>query len=239
MTFGEKVSSGFLHGMFSSLPQRYDLVNRILTWGQDQGWRKKAAAECLKGQPRLVLDLGCGTGDLALRLSRLGGPGTRVLGLDFSLPMLETSRTKARQANMKIDFIQADAAHLPLRPGLLDAIGSSFAFRNLTYRNPAAGQYLSEAYEALRPRGRLVIVETSQPPRALVRWAFHSYLRYLVPRLGGLLSGNQKAYRYLAGSALGFFHAEGVSRMLLKTGFQRATFRRLLLGTAAIHTAIR
>ena len=83
------------------------------------------------------------------------------------------------------------------------------------------------------------MVETSQPPGALVRWAFHSYLRYLVPRLGGLLSGNKGAYRYLAGSALGFFPAEEVSRMLLETGFQRVTFRRLLLGTTALHTAIK
>ena len=231
--------SGFLHNMFSSLPRRYDLLNRILTWGQDQRWRRKAVVECLKDRPRWVLDLGCGTGDLALHLSRLGGPGTRVLGLDFSLPMLEAARDKARRTKVKIAFIRADAAHLPLRTGVLDAVGSSFTLRNLTYRNPGAGQYLSEAYKALRPGGRWVMVETSQPPGALVRWAFHSYLRYLVPRLGGFLSGNQGAYRYLAGSALGFLPAEEVSRMLLETGFQRVTFRRLLLGTTALHTAIK
>ena len=231
--------SGFLHKMFSSLPRRYDLLNRLLTWGQDQGWRRKAVAECLKDRPRWALDLGCGTGDLALQLARLGGPGTRVLGLDFSLPMLEAARAKARQAKVEIAFIRADAAHLPLRPGWLDAIGSSFTLRNLTYRNPGAGQYLSQAHKALRPGGRWVTVETSQPPGSLVRWAFHSYLRRLVPSLGGLISGNQGAYRYLAGSALGFFPAEEVSRMLLKTGFQRVTFRRFLRGAIAIHTAIK
>ena len=231
--------SGFLHKMFSSLPPRYDLLNRLLTWGQDQGWRRKAVVECLKDRPRWVLDLGCGTGDLALQLARLGGPGARVLGLDFSLPMLEAARAKARRAKMEIAFIRADAAHLPLRPGLLYVIGSSFTLRNLIYRNPGAGQYLSEAYEALRPGGRWVMVETSQPPGALVRWAFHSYLLYLVPRLGGLISGNRGAYRYLAGSALGFFPAEEVSRMLLETGFQKVTFRRLLGGAVAIHTAIK
>ena len=83
------------------------------------------------------------------------------------------------------------------------------------------------------------MVETSQPPGALARWAFHGYLRYLVPRLGGLLSGNQGAYRYLAASALGFFPAEEVSRMLLETGFQRVTFRRFLRGAIALHTAIK
>jgi len=231
--------SGFLHNMFSSLPRRYDLLNCLLTWGQDQPWRRKAVVECLKDRPRLVLDLGCGTGDLALRLSRLGGPGIRVLALDFSLPMLEAARAKARRAKAEIAFIRADAAHLPLRPGLLDVIGSSFTLRNLTYRNPGAGQYLSEAHRALRPGGRWVMVETSQPPGAQVRGAFHCYLRCLVPRLGGLLSGNKGAYRYLAGSALGFFPAEEVSRMLLETGFQSVTFRRFLRGAIAIHTAIK
>ena len=224
--------------MFSSLPRSYDLVNRILTWGQDQRWRREAAVECLKERPRLVLDLGCGTGGLALLLSR-PRPGARVIGLDFSLPMLEAARAKARRAKAEIGFIRADAAHLPLRTGVLDAIGSSFILRNLTYRNPGAGQYLSEAYRVLRPGGRWVMVETSQPPGALLRWAYHCYLRYLVPRLGGLLSGNWGAYRYLARSALGFLSPAEVSRMLLETGFQRVTFRRLLGGTIALHTAIK
>src|SRR3972149_3648653 len=128
--------SGFLHKMFSSLPPRYDLLNRLLTWGQDQGWRRKAVVECLKDRPRWALDLGGGTGDLALQLCRLGGPGTRVLGLDFSLPMLEAARAKARQAKMDIAFIRRATPHLPLRPGLLDVIGSSFPLPNLTYRHP-------------------------------------------------------------------------------------------------------
>ena len=229
---------GFLHNMFSSLPRRYDLLNRLMTWGQDQRWRRKAAAECLKERPRWVLDLGCGTGDLAIQLSRRGGPGTRVLGLDFSLPMLEAARAKARRAKVEIALIRANVAHLPLRPGLLDATGSSFALRNLTYRNPGAHRHLSEACKALRPGGRWVMVETSQPPGTLVRWGFHSYL-HLVPRLGGLVSANRGAYCYLASSVLGFFPAEEVSRMLLEAGFQKVTFRRFLWGAIAIHTAIR
>ena len=140
MAFREKVSSSFLHRMFSSVPQRYDLVNRILTWGQDQAWRRKAAVDCLGERPRWVLDLGCGTGDLAVLLSRLGGPEVKVVALDFSLPMLEAARAKARRAKVNLAFIRADAAHLPLRTGVLDAIGSSFTLRNLTYRNPGAGQ---------------------------------------------------------------------------------------------------
>jgi len=239
MAFGEKVYPGFLHDMFSSVPERYDRVNRILTWGQDQGWRKRAAADCLEDRPRWVLDLGCGTGDLAVLLSRRGGPEVKVVALDFSLPMLEAARAKAREAKLNVAFIRADAAHLPFRPGALDAAGSSFSLRNLTYRNPAAGQHLAEAMRSLRPGGRWVMVETSQPPSAPVKWGFHSYLRYLVPPLGRLLSGNPGAYRYLAASALGFYPAEQVSRMLLEAGFRSVTFRRLFLGAVAIHTAIK
>jgi demethylmenaquinone methyltransferase/2-methoxy-6-polyprenyl-1,4-benzoquinol methylase len=152
--------------------------------------------------------------------------------------MLEAARAKARRAKVEIALVRANAAHLPLRPGLLDAIGSSFALRNLTYRNPGADRHLSEACRALRPGGRWVMVETSQPPGTLVGRAFHSYVR-MVPLLGGLVSANRGAYRYLASSALGFFTAEEVSRLLLEAGFQEVTFRRLMWGAIAIHTAIR
>jgi len=222
-----------------AVPPRYDLVNRLFTWGLDERWRRQAARECLKGQPEQMLDLCCGTADLALRLAGMSSSSTRILGIDFSLPMLKIAGEKAKHSGMsdRIALIHGDTASLPFADGQFDCIGISFAFRNLTYKNPKALRYLAEVLRVLRPGGRFVIVESSQPGSRLIRKLFHLYMRWYVSRLGHLLSGNRGAYRYLAESASRFYTVEELRNLMLEVGFNQFLSRRLTFGAVAIHVA--
>ena len=227
--------------MFTAVPRRYDLINHIITWGLDKRWRGKAAKECLASQPGKVLDLCCGTGDLTINLARLAEDNVELTGIDYSQPMLEIATKKAESLarRRKIPFIYGDAANLPFPDGYFDCVGISFAFRNLTYKNPLARRHLAEVLRVLSAGGRYVIVETSQPKSRLIRKLYHLYLRWFVFRLGYLLSGNRQAYHYLAESAARFYTSEEVEEMLVTAGFRQVSFCRLFFGAAGIHVAVK
>ncbi len=228
-----------LHGMFTAVPPRYDLVNHIITLGQDNRWRKLAATACLEGSPARILDLGCGTGDLTLNIARQAATDIEISGLDYSLPMLEMAKHKAARAGVggKVAFIHGEATRIPFSDGHFDCVGISFAFRNLTYQNPVRQLHLSEVLRVLRPGGRYVIVESSQPQNGLIRALFHLYLIVFVKPVGFILSGNKGAYRYLAESTAHYFHPGEVREMLLQAGFSAVTYRPLFFGAAGIHVA--
>lgn len=197
--------------------------------------------ECLASHPERVLDLCCGTGDLAVETARLAGEEVAVTGLDYSRPMLEIAAVKASRAGLdgKVSFLHGDVARLPFPDGHFDCIGISFAFRNLTYKNPLTAGYLAEILRVLKDGGRFVIVESSQPSCGLVRRLFHLYLRWFVAGVGWWLSGNRGAYRYLAESARRFYGPGGVKELLLSAGFKGVSYRPLLLGAAGIYVAVR
>jgi demethylmenaquinone methyltransferase/2-methoxy-6-polyprenyl-1,4-benzoquinol methylase len=188
-----------------------------------------------------MLDLCCGTGDLALRLAKLARDDAEIMGLDFSEPMLKLARRKAVARNLerKVSFLHGDVADLPFPDGYFTVLGISFAFRNIIYRNPLRHRYLAEIVRVLAPGGRCIIVETSQPHIGLLRGIYHLYLRTLVSGVGGLLSRHHRAYRYLAESARRFYMADEVSRTLIEAGFQETQSQPLLWGIAAIHVATR
>ena len=227
------------YGMFNAVARRYDLVNHALTWGLDKRWRRKAAQECVTSQPNKMLDLCCGTGDLALNIARLSNNNVGVTGLDYSQPMLDRATKKAEPLAKKVSFIHGDAANLPFPDGYFDCIGISFAFRNLTYRNPMAQRNLAEALRVLRPSGKFVILETSQPEVKLIRKLYHLYLHWFVSKVGSLLSGNRGAFHYLAESAARFYTSQEIAEMLVTAGFRQVSFRRLFLGVAGIHIAVK
>ncbi len=228
-----------LHGMFTTVPPRYDMVNYIITLGQDSRWRKLAAITCLEENPIRILDLGCGTGDLALNIARLATKNTEISGLDYSLPMLEIAKHKAERTGFggKVEFIHGEVTKIPFPDGHLDCVGISFAFRNLTYQNPVCQLHLAEVLRVLKPGGRYVIVESSQPGNWVIRMLFHVYLRIFVKPVGIILSGNRGAYRYLAESAAHYFHPRQVRELLLEAGFGEVTYRPLLFGAAGIYIA--
>ena len=225
--------------MFTAVPRRYDLVNHVITWFLDKRWRRKAANECLSVHPKLVLDLCCGTGDLAIEIARFADRDAWVTGIDYSEPMLRIANAKAETSKTDVTFIYGDAAALPFSDEYFDCIGISFAFRNITYKNPLTNSYLSEVHRVLAPGGRFVIVETSQPESRLIRTLFHLYLRWFVAMAGHWLSGNRSAYRYLAESARNFYSADEVKDLLLSSGFREFFSRPLLLGAAAIYVAVK
>lgn len=230
-----------LHRMFTGVPPRYDLINRIITLGLDRRWRRKAARECLPQKPVRVLDLCCGTGDLLIDLAWLANRNLELTGIDYSQPMLEIATKKAEPLaqGRQISFIYGDAANLPFPDGYFDCVGISFAFRNLTYKNPLAQLHLAEVLRILKTDGRYVIVETSQPGSKLIRKIYHLYLRWFVFRVAHLLSGNRSAYNYLTESATRFYSSEEVKEMLLSAGFRQVSFNPLLFGAAGIHVAVK
>ena len=227
--------------MFTAVPHRYDLVNRVITLGLDKRWRLKAAGQCLALQPERVLDLCCGTGDLALNIAGLAENSVELTGIDYSRPMLEIAVQKAESSDIgnKISFVYGDAANLPFPDGHFCCVGISFAFRNLTYKNPLAQCYLAEVLRVLDDGGTYVIVETSQPRGRLMRKLFHLYLRWFVFRVGHLLSGNRGAYHYLAESAARFYTFNELEELLLVAGFSRVSFQPLFFGAVGICVAVK
>ncbi|MBN1643379.1 MAG: ubiquinone/menaquinone biosynthesis methyltransferase [Dehalococcoidales bacterium] len=230
-----------LYDIFTAVPDKYDLINCIFTWGLDKKWRLEAARTCLETRPETILDLCCGTGDLSIRLAQLAAPDTSVTGLDYSQPMLEKAQEKTARLHLKKQpvFIKGDVADLPFPDGHFDCIGISFAFRNLTYKNPLTQRYLAEILRVLKPGGRFVIVESSQSSNLLIRKLDHLYLRTFVRWMGSLISGNKPAYTYLSESARKFYNAEELVDLLIKTGFRKVSVKKLLFGATAIHTAVK
>jgi len=225
--------------MFTAVPGRYDLVNRILTLGLDQVWRREAARECLQGFPGRILDLCTGTGDLAVMLRAMAPADAQVVAVDFVAPMLEAASRKAGARGGGIRYVLADAGDLPLRDRSIDCAGIAFGFRNLTYKNPRRAAHLAEIRRVIAPAGRFVVVETSQPDSDLWRACVHAYHRSITGPIGGSLSGHGPAYRYLAASVRSFYRSGEVEAMLLDAGFAGVSSRPLLGGAACMHVAVR
>jgi len=228
-----------LHGMFTAVPPRYDLINHIITLGMDTGWRKLAARTCTETKPQRILDIGCGTGDLSINIAKLAAKETEIIGLDYSQPMLDIARQKAEKAGLggRISFTFGDASQLPFPDEYFDCAGISFAFRNLTYNNRLCPQHLAEVKRVLKPGGRYVIVESSQPGNRLIRTFFHLYLRGFVSPAGMWLSGNKGAYKYLAESAVHYYMPRQVKGLLMGAGFHDIRYRPLFFGASGLHIA--
>ena len=231
----DKHSARPLKKMFMAVPTSYDVLNRLLTFGFDEVWRKRAAKKILAGDPGRVLDLCTGTGDLALRLQRGTLTGTEVTALDYSPPMLDEARRKAKKSGLSgIQFVEGDVADLPFNTAYFDAIGIAFAFRNLTYKNPDTAKFLSEIIRVLKPGGRFVVLETTRPVNCIMRWLMHAYLKYVTVPIGGWISGHRGAYHYLAHSAINYYAPEEVTALLLDAGFKRADYTLFLTGVAGL-----
>jgi demethylmenaquinone methyltransferase/2-methoxy-6-polyprenyl-1,4-benzoquinol methylase len=215
--------------MFARIVPRYDLMNRMMSAGQDGAWRRKAAAAA---QPRdvLALDLATGTGDLALELRRQGA--RRVIAVDYCTPMLEAAALKlTARSERGITLLTGDALGLPFNDDSFDCVTSGFLLRNVVDLD----RCLREMHRVLRPGGRVVALEiTHPPPRSFGRLA-KRYFHSVVPIVGRIVSGDASAYRYLPASLDVFPDADVLAGRFRAAGFAEVSYRRLSFGAIAIH----
>ncbi len=220
----------WVQAMFQRIASRYDLINRLMTLGLDEHWRGQAAS-LVRPEGMLVLDVGTGTGDLALALLRRGA--REVVGVDFALTMLARARRKAA-GQWPLSLAVADALHLPFPEATFDCVALAFVLRNLA--DLEAG--LAEMVRVLRPGGRFVSLELVRP-HGPMRWPLRFYVHHLVPILGRTVSGDRAAYRYLSDSVKDFLDLRGLSRLLAQAGLRVVEARLLGLGTVALHLAVK
>ena len=220
-----------VRGMFDRIAWRYDLVNTVLSGGTDQLWRRAAAKAAGVGEGGAALDVACGTGALTRALGRRVGPSGRVVGMDFSSGMLDG----ARRRSPGMTWVQGDALELPFGDGEFDAATIAFGLRNLA--DPTTG--LAEMARVVRPGGRMVVLEFLRPPDGLVGRAYRLYLTRVLPVLGGRVSGDVAAYRYLSETVDSYLTPAQLTDLARAAGWGQPSLRKLNLGTVALMTGMR
>ena len=218
--------------MFAGIAGRYDLLNHLLSLNIDKRWRRKVSAalrEILDDPNSIVLDVACGTGDLALELNK--NSGAKIVGTDFCRPMLTIARNKSAAEKHQIPYIEGDALSLPFANDHFDAATIAFGLRNLA--NVSAG--LAELRRVLKPGGQLAVLEFSAPVVPGFGRLFNFYFSHVLPRIGGAVSGSRGAYEYLPESVSKFPNQKNLVRLIEKTGFIDVEYRNLSGGIAALH----
>lgn len=223
-----------VRGMFDRIAGVYDLMNTAMTAGLHHRWRERTADRAELGPGASALDVCCGTGDLALELARRVGAEGKVVGCDFSEPMLELAREKAAGAGAEVAFEWADALALPYEDASFDAVTVGFGVRNLG----DLGRGLAEMARVLRPGGRLAVLEITQPHRPPLSTFFSLWFDRAVPRLGAL-AGDRAAYTYLPESVKRFPGPRGLAERMDAAGFERIRWTILAGGIIAIHSGVR
>ena len=215
--------------MFDGLAPHYDTFNRWASLGLDAGWRRAAIRQLGVPTGSTVLDIATGTGDLALGLANTG---FRTVGIDFACEMIHAARVKQARTNLRVPFHLASADALPYDGACFDGALSAFAMRNV---RPILRSVLAEAHRVLKPGGRLVILEFCDPPVAPLRWGHRLYTRAIVPSIGRWLTGTNVPFDYLNRSIDAWESPEAFAAILTEADFTEVAYRRLTLGTVALH----
>jgi demethylmenaquinone methyltransferase/2-methoxy-6-polyprenyl-1,4-benzoquinol methylase len=218
--------------MFSAIVPRYDLLNRLLSAGRDRAWRRAAIRATGLAPDGWMVDVCTGTADVALEAARQY-PGARIVGVDFSAPMIAAARAKVDRAGLpsRIGLQVASAEALPFADGIFGAATMAFGLRNL----PDRPSGLREMLRVLRPGGRAVILEFTTPGSAVARGLYRWYSRRVLSPLGRLISGHRFAYDYLPASVADFPPPAGVTAWMTEAGFRDVTHRLMTCGIVAIH----
>ncbi len=224
--------SHYVQGMFARIAPRYDLMNRIMTMGQDARWRSEVIRRAALNPGETLLDLGAGTGDLAGEALRRH-PSCFVVAADFTLEMMQSG--KQRPGAVRINWSAADAQKLPFPDQACDAVVSGFLLRNVS---DLPGS-LSEQYRVLRPGGRVVSLDTTRPEPNLLSPFINFHLHTMIPWLGRIIAGDSDAYTYLPDSTAGFLSAEQLASRMAAAGFRDVGFARRMFGTVAVHWGIK
>jgi demethylmenaquinone methyltransferase/2-methoxy-6-polyprenyl-1,4-benzoquinol methylase len=215
----------YVQNMFTRIAKRYDLMNRLMTGGQDIRWRRQVIQLARLNQNARLLDIGAGTGDLA-REALAQFPQAQVIAADFTLEMM-----RAGQTNGALNFSSADALHLPFGDLFFDAVVSGFLMRNVIDLQKA----IQEQYRVLKKGGRIVILDTTRPRKNILSPLVWLHMHVIIPILGTLLTGAKEAYHYLPQTTEAFVTAEELAARMAATGFRKINYERLMFGTIAIH----
>lgn len=219
--------------MFDTISKNYDGLNRVISFGIDVKWRKRVVALLKKKQPKSILDIATGTGDLAINLTETGAK--RIVGLDISPGMLEVGKEKVagKKLSETIEMVVGDSEKLPYEDNSFDAVTVAFGVRNFETLEKG----LSEIYRVLNKNGTFVVLETSVPTKTPFKQGYHFHCNYILPLIGRLFSKDRSAYTYLSESAAVFPHGEAFNNILSKIGFIEVENRPQTFGVASIYVA--
>jgi demethylmenaquinone methyltransferase/2-methoxy-6-polyprenyl-1,4-benzoquinol methylase len=229
---GAPVSEAQVRSMFDRIAGRYDLMNSVMSAGLHHHWRRRAADLARLRAGQRALDVCCGTGDLALEMKRRVGSEGEVVGLDFSRPMLERAREKARQLGLAVDYREGNALDLPFDDAHFDAATVGFGVRNLVDLRGG----IAELARVVRPGGRVVVLEITTPLRPPLSWFYAIWFDRLVPLLGAL-AGNRDAYTYLPSSVRRFPAAAELAQQMHEIGLREVSYLIMGGGIIAAHAA--
>ena len=214
--------------MFDAIARRYDLMNRVMTFGQDQRWRRFVVDQAGSVEDEWVLDLATGTGDIA-SLVRQTSPESKVIGADFSQNML--AEAAKRFPDSHIAWQACDANYLPYGDNLFKAVTFGYLLRNVD----DSLRVLKEVRRVLAVGGKVVCLDTTPPGKTVLYPFIQLYLRYGIPLLGKLIARDEEAYSYLTGSTMDFHDAEDLAALFREAGFHRVSYKKFMMGTIGIH----
>lgn len=218
--------------MFDNIAPDYDKLNHILSLNIDKRWRKKAVRELAdEARPMKVLDVACGTGDFTIEIAKKVAKGSEVVGVDISDGMIAVGKEKIAKNGINADMIVADCEALPYDEGTFDRISVGFGVRNFEHLELG----LSEMYRVLTPGGKLVILELSVPSNRFIRWCYKLYFLKILPFIGGLVSGDKGAYKYLPASVLRFPAPDKFMEIMKSAGFDTVEHRSLTMGVCRMY----
>lgn len=218
--------------MFNNIAPKYDFLNRFLSAGIDIRWRKKALGYLKDIQPKYMLDVATGTGDVAIMASRLLKP-TKIVGIDISDGMLEVGRKKVADQELsdKIELLNGDSETINFPDNTFDAVTVAFGVRNFQQLEKG----LSEIYRVLKPGGKLVVLEFSKPKLSIIKYFYTVYMKIVTPNMGKLFSKNRHAYAYLDESIKKFPEGKNFTQILDNLGFNNVQCQTLSLGICSIY----
>ena len=220
--------------MFDGIAPDYDRLNHLMSLGVDRSWRRRALRAIVTPErPQALLDIACGTGDFALAQARRMHADSRITGLDLSEGMLAVMREKVEKAGLagRISCEQGDCEQMRFAEGSFDCATIAFGIRNFAHREAA----LVEILRVLKPGGRLVILELSVPENKLLRWAYNLYFMHFVPWIGGLVSGDKAAYKYLPASVQAFPGRREWTATMERCGYANVRHRAFTFGLCRMY----
>ncbi|MCL4109854.1 UNVERIFIED_CONTAM: hypothetical protein GTU68_028763 [Idotea baltica] len=221
--------------MFDNISGNYDVMNRIITFGMDQGWRRKVHRMVIENSPKDILDVATGTGDMALMYAK--DSEANIIGQDISTGMLEIARQKSLKSKLekKVSFQTGDAENMPFENEAFDVVSVSYGIRNFEDLEKGLGEIL----RVLRNNGQLIILETSVPKSAFMRFGYGIHTKFFIPLIGRLFSKDKKAYAYLSNSAHIFPYGEALKKILVSVGYATVDVLPQAGGISTIYRAVK